>query len=247
MKLFMILLDMCAALSVTSHALLAQNTAQVQGIVTEDTGQTIAGALVTLHRAPQFAPVPYGKARGKLQNRVAGDPNVDVSTTSGSGGSFAFAGLPAGMYILCAAVPQSSYLPTCDWSRTISFSLSTGEIHGSQQIRVARGATLCIRVNDPIAALSPADTIASTRIAVGIGTPSGAFYNTPIVAKDGSGRDHSLVVPFDTPLFVWCSSRMLQVSDESGRPIGKLGSPTYFSIPSSTPNKTFVFNITGIR
>ena len=176
-----------------------------------------------------------------------GDPDVDVSTTSGSGGIFSFVNLPPGLYVLCATVQQGTYLPTCDWSRTITFDLMAGESRGNQLIRMARGANLNIHLNDPTSALSPADTLASSRIVVGVGTPAGAFYSAPISAKQGNGRDHTMAVPFDTPLFVWCSSRNLQVTDESGHPISKLGSATYFTIPSSALGKTFTFNIVGNR
>jgi hypothetical protein len=81
---------------------------------------------------------------------------------------------------------------------------------------MTRGATLHVRLND-----------ASGRLSL------------------GDGRDYALIVPFDTPLFVWIASWDLAIADETNRTVAALGTASHFNIPAGTSGPTFTFTITG--
>src|SRR5437762_1982867 len=91
------LLSNCAyvALALACSPAMGQNTAQVQGTVTEDNGQSVPGAMVALHKAPRFAarqPGTPGASRTR-QDRAPGDVDVNLTTDTGAKGAFAFSGL----------------------------------------------------------------------------------------------------------------------------------------------------------
>ena len=51
-------------------------------------------------------------------------------------------------------------------------------------IRMARGATMRVRVYDPGRGLSPADTAGSAHLVVAVGSRSGAVHNPVISSKE---------------------------------------------------------------
>src|SRR5271157_5945662 len=161
--------------------LYAQNTAQIQGTVQAPNGTPIPGAVVLARTGP---------------------PRQTVATkiTSDKAGHFTLANLAAGTYFLCTQIGHM--LDPCVWAPPPSaITVTAGQISTGNVLRLAKGAVLKVRLNDPsqlLKAATPGPT--SNHALLGVWTPDKFFFPLTKVAEDSGGRDYQLSVPYDKAL-----------------------------------------------
>lgn len=205
-----------------------QNTASVQGTVSDEGGRAVTGVKVTLHRVAGPAP----------DNREADTP---------ADGSFEFPNLPAGRYVACVQAPGSLILNPCEWTpEAPPLDLAAGQARRGVQLRVARGALVQVRVNDP-SRLLPADLAgAGIHILAGVAGPNGLFH-TAFAARDSQGWTFSLAGPRETALNMSLHARGVRLADESGTSVGETGAASPFTVPAGGTGRSFTFNVVGTR
>jgi len=108
----------------------APDPARLAGKITDDSGRSVAGATVTLHRNGESKP---------------------ISLTVGADGQFAASSVPAGTYRLCVQGSAGSLLlDPCLWAETPpSFIVRQGLAITAPETRIETGVKLQVRVIDP--------------------------------------------------------------------------------------------------
>jgi hypothetical protein len=177
-------------------------TASVAGILRDEGGAPVQG-LVTLSNAA-------------LQQRV----------TTRFDGTFEFASLPTGRYLLCArpapflARPNDEpFVDSCLWQdrSTPAVSLASGQALRNVTLQAQRGHLLKVRVNDPSRQLLLTRPNARANdLAIHVRGPSGLVQPMPIARQDPLGRDYTLVIPY-APHTVVAHSAAFVLKDASAR------------------------------
>src|SRR5262245_18209480 len=97
----------------------------IQGTVSGEDGQAIAGALVAALRT------------------IPALPPVSVRATSTTRGSFNLQNLPAGTYALCDQVPGGGFVDPCQCSRNqLTVDLAEGKVSTENTLRIKKGSIL---------------------------------------------------------------------------------------------------------
>lgn len=176
------------------------------GLVLDDKGAPIAGAIVTIGRSdvdgPLFATESY------LQQTQ-------------SDGSFYFSGLSAGPFVTCAFARGRVLVDPCQWSDAPSIiRIPDGSGVVTNNLQLQLGAKVSIRVDDPLQALSitPPDTTGSPGrlLLMGVWTSEGRFHASWQISSDSTGRNHILVIPPDVDVEFAVSTVNLSATDATG-------------------------------
>ena len=132
-------------------------------------------------------------------------------------GSFALAGLPAGLYQLCADAPGKELLDPCLWDR-LPTPISVGELPlTGKGVQLKRGATLSIRVDDPAQALAVAEKTGKGHLLLGVWSANGLFHPARVTAEDAAGRTYSLEIPVGVTAKLSVTPSALRVQDAAGK------------------------------
>jgi hypothetical protein len=136
------------------------------------------------------------------------------------GAAFLVPGLPPGDYLLCASVPSAAYLDPCQWATPIRVTVSPNALT-TQNIALAKGVFLKIRVNDPLGLLPQTldGPMLGGKLAVGVNYANGAYVGAANTGVDGSGRDYQRIIPAGIPLNLWLFSGDVALADASGKPV----------------------------
>lgn len=101
-----------------------------------------------------------------------------------------------------------------------------------------------IRVNDPGRLLpAPSGKHPGTAMSLRIASPSGRSNNIPIVNTDARGRDHAIVIPYDTPHKLAIQSAGFALEDDSNRALAG-SAPIDVQIARGAPPSAYVVNVT---
>ncbi len=176
----------------------------IAGRVTDGSGAAVSGAGVMASLQPPSAAGPFTP--------------FTATAASGADGSFTMAGLPAGTYRLCAEHRAAGMLNPCLWSdEPILAAVAEGQTTQGRDIRMAKGAVLTVRLNDPRGLLSRyLGKTPGAHILVGIGRGTAPFMAATPSAADDTGRELTLLVPVDTPLQASVFSSFFSLADETG-------------------------------
>jgi hypothetical protein len=218
-----------ALLLLGTASLLAQTKASLSGTVTGSDGRRIASAIVT------------AMGTSKLPWSVA-------NSTSGPDGSFSFFNLPPGPYRLCVQVPAGGYLDPCSWSPIPpTVTLTAGQPATAFPLKTLAGSVLKVRLNDPASVLKSAVNL-SPPVVLGVHTAAALFVPFVLRARDSTGSDHEVTIPFNVPVKVSVQSRQLSLAKSDGTPVvaGNAISVTHSSAPGPPP-PALTFQITGTR
>jgi hypothetical protein len=186
------------AQSARPRATVASNPASLAGIVHDENGAA-APAMVTI-------------ATHSLQQQASTLPD----------GTFRFSNLRPGLYVVCAQAAQAGFVDACLWQdrSALKIPLLPGQAQAAIVVPVQHGYTLKIHVNDPHGLLAaPASAIDGKALSVLVIGPSKLAQRAPIVAKTATGRDHAIVIPYNTPHTVVVHSATFVLKDASGKSI----------------------------
>jgi len=171
------------------------------------------------------------------------------SALTAANGSFTFTNLKTGMYAICAVPTASSgatpFVDSCLWQdrNSLQVPLVPGQNKQGVVVPVRHGHPLKVRVNDPNASSPPPiGTTAANYLAIHVIGPSGLAQPVLIASQDAKGRDHTLVVPYDTPLKLLVHSSTFILKDASGNDLAETIT-TSFTAPQAGTPPSFVFNV----
>ena len=98
-------------------------------------------------------------------------------------------------------------------------------------IRLKRGVVIPIRVDDSAQSLAQGKT-AGAHLLIGFTSRFFAFRAAFLVSKDGTGRTHQIVIPFDTEVKLTVASSFFQLKDNLGTPIPREGKEISILVPA---------------
>ena len=215
-----------------SSALLAQapTTASVAGLVTDESARPVPGAFVTLVRT--------------------GLPPASGHAASNATGAFLISGLAAGTYSVCAQVPSGGFLDDCIWSESPpTLEVKAGLSITGTQVRLKRGATIQVRVNDPGKFLEPSATKAAPgALLLAVRTTRGLWQPVARVSKDATGANHQVTIPFDTTLPLTVFGPKVSFTDAAGKPVAAGGAEVSLRQASGAAvSAPITFNVAGLK
>ncbi|HLI86675.1 MAG TPA: carboxypeptidase-like regulatory domain-containing protein [Bryobacteraceae bacterium] len=173
------------------------------------------------------------------------------SQLTAADGSFSFSNLKTGMFFACAVPPPGTngqrYVNSCLWQdrNSVYVPLAPGQIRQNVVVPLQHGYPLHVHVNDPAALLpAPLGKIAGNELAIHVIGPSGLAHPVPIASQDAKGRDHVLVVPYNTPLQLLIHSSSFALKDAGGNALAPT-SKTGFAVTQGGQPPAFVVNVSG--
>jgi hypothetical protein len=228
------------ALLLTTAISAAVVSGSVTGMVVDDTGKPVVRARVFIQ-----AGFPPGLAKQPAGPPVLTGPNV-VTTMSDNKGAFSVGHLLTGHYVACAHPATQGLLNPCHWSATApEFTIVAGKPAPAVKITLTKGAVLPIHVDDPQQLLAPVKGIMAGDLQFHIVTAKGTHHLAYIVATNKTSRDHSITVPFGTPVTVQVYSPHLVVNDSTGKPAAAAGISV--GVPTAASPATLTYTVTGTK
>jgi len=213
----------------------AQSSGGIQGVISDESGQLLAGAYVIA------SPVK---------------PGTTLMAVSNSGGQYSLAQAPSGNYMICVQVPHSIYQPvgpfanavinyvdSCYWSAPTQVTVTAGQVAANINVRMVKGSVVHVRLNDPGKHMAGGEGV----VLVGVVGPSSRWHPLNVASSDASGRTLELAIPFNIAMRLEVNGGRLQLADEGGVALPAVS--TSFSILQAAGQKdpTLTFNITGKR
>lgn len=187
------------------------HAADLHGVILDDQGTAVNGAIVTIHRSPSGGPLGLTES---------------YETTAQKDGTFVFQDLGAGAFVVCAAA-SGQLLDPCQWNDvlpTVEIPSNTGVMNYT--LTLARGGTLNIMLADPAAALTAA-LAGKTQgiVTIGVRTAKGHLnYAAPVSVSAVGTHLYQIALPSSANLELDIQSRNLSITDGSGvSVVGKQG------------------------
>ena len=204
--------------------------ATITGKVIDTSNRAVASAIVTISEgAPSKSTPPTFHGAG---------------TQTAADGTFSFANLNAGTYLLCSQVPKGTLLNPCQWTKTPPLlTVASATATASITLTMNPGYRLPVRVNDPqnLLAANEGKTPGAHLL---IGVNGGYhFEEATIDSADAAGRNVSLLVPFGAPIAVTVQSNFFKLQDGAGSALNKAN-----AIPvaaSATATSGFTVQVVG--
>jgi hypothetical protein len=205
----------------------------ISGTVKGDDGSSILGAYLSLQLQP-----PYPNSRSL---------ETEWAAQTGSDGSFQFGRLSGGSYRLCGYVPHSAWLNPCAWGlQPPVVTLSGTQPVATITLTLKKGAAVPIRINDPGGLLPQYEGKSpGADLLIGVASDSRVFLPATIVSQDGGGRNHQIVIPFNSLVNLVVFSAQFQLST-LGLPLPKVSSTKIpITAPSGGQPPTVTLQVTG--
>ena len=216
---------LCA--SVAAAGLPAQssnNLSGISGVLTTETGKAVDAVIrAYLVNASPFAPAKSPAPSG---------PPVYAYITAKKSAAFSFTSLAAGMYELCATVPDGGYVDPCLWeAHGVIVNVPANQVVTGISINLKKSSTLKVHVDDPSKAVRNG---AQGAMAMGVFGSGGRFYPLVLKNDNGSGKDYELAVPFDRDLNFFVRPVGLTAVDSNNASVDS-GSTLKLRHPSNGP------------
>lgn len=178
-------------------------------VVTDQGGKLIPAAIVTLAQVSNIS-----KDGRLIQPR---------SVISSRDGLFLFKDLTPGQYRVCVKLMGSTLLDPCDWdTKQLIYTLTTNQVASDVKLVMKQGVILPIRLDDTSNHLSANEgKTPGANVLLGVPLPNGMFMPaSPVTtSKTPGGQDHQVLIPLDTDVRIVVSSKLFQMSDQSGKPL----------------------------
>jgi hypothetical protein len=227
----------------------AQNSApthHIRGAVVTEDGMPVKGAVIAYDKAPKHVMVHEGKGMQMKFRRAPDDIEVSSTTASRADGGFDFPRPVKGYYRICASVPGTTLLDSCQWSGATVVNSADDADADLNAIVLRNGVQLRVRVEDPQNLLPRRNPlVAASNLIIGVLTGKGAFHAAAVASIDQLGRDFRLLIPKDEPLRLWVFSRHVRVADENGRIIDNLGATLPLGPLPATGELLIVLRVIG--
>jgi hypothetical protein len=144
-----------------------------------------------------------------------------------------------GTYRLCADSPNGIWLNPCEWGlQAPVVSVSAAQPTGNINVVLKKGVAVPVRIEDPALLLTKNEgKTPGAHLLLGIGTDASVFRIAQIVSQDSAGRDHQIVVPFNSSVKLVVYSSFFQLSDGNGIPFPRksIGIPILISPGQQVP------------
>lgn len=167
------------------------------------------------------------------------------STETAADGTFSFTNLEAGTYLLCAQVPKGTLLNPCQWTKTIpQVTIGSSAETASITLTMQPGFRLPIRVDDlqNLLTTNEGETPGAHLL---IGVNGGYHFEVAGVdSNDSSGRNVSVLVPFDASIAVTVQSNFFKLQDAAGNAINK-SALLPVTVSSAAPTTTLIVKVVG--
>ncbi len=216
---------------------LAQQTVNgsVSGTVVGEDGTALVGAAIAIHLTP---PTP---------SRIP-PQRADWSAQTVTGGTFDVSGLPEGTYTVCPRMPGSTWLNPCEWNfPTPIATITPSNANPRLTITLKRGAAVPVRIDDP-GQLLPQNEGKKTGagLLLSVSGPGLFFRLVPLVSQDSAGRNHQIVIPFNTQLTLVVHPSFYHVTNASNVALSQtMSTKTPLLVATGQQAPTFKFTITG--
>lgn len=215
----------------------AQTVAAFQTSIVDTSGKPIPQARVSYTRIPRVTQTASGQYR-----RAAGEVQLSSFVSPQADGAVSAADLPPGEYLISVDAP--GYLTVGEWSAPISVTLMAGRSSQLGAIRLTKGATVQITVND-MQHLLPPDNPLTAPLIVGVLDDDGTFHRARLASATSNSRVLTATVPYGRRMSLWLHSWTVNVADGNGIPLSNRGANTNFLIQPGGMSPAFVVNVTG--
>jgi hypothetical protein len=204
----LILLTGCATFVATAPA---QQSGSISGLVADQSGAPVAGALVLYQGMPTLAPNATGGV-------VVTIPSASSGLTTGTDGTFAISGLPDGQYSVCAYAATAAQLGSCEWGAySPLIEVTAGGAVNNVALQLTSGVLLTLLVSDPNSVIQ--ETAPNTlvngllplyggnfRIGVMLGT---IYARAQLASQQGTTRTYTVAVPQNVSLDLIADTSLL--------------------------------------
>jgi len=205
--------------AITVQCMLGANTdagSSLTGLVVDDSGKPIAQARLLISLSPS------------VTHKISAPPVITgplaATVYSDGAGNFRADGLAPGQYIVCAEASELGFLDPCHWSTSAPVAaIAIGRATPGVRVIMAKGSIVKVRVEDLQRLLKSAAVAVDLDLEIHVVTPRGIHYHAAIQSSTGVGREHTITVPFNTPLTLRVFSAHLTINDQSGRPFPATG------------------------
>ncbi len=202
------ILAACAPLAVLT---LAQQSGSIAGVVADQNGAPVAGALILYHSIPPYT------ADGTKGTAHAIN-SVSSGLTAGADGSFAIPELADGKYSVCAYAATATQLGSCEWGGNASpIQITGGMAVNNVALQLREGTLLTFFVSDPYGLIL--DTAAGPSVNgliplyggnFRIGVMLGPIYaRAEFASQQGTVRSYTVTVPKNVSLDLIADTSLL--------------------------------------
>lgn len=208
----------------------AKATGQIQGQVTAAKGGAAVGDVVVSTYRISPSPVVLGEA------------------IAAKDGTFNITGLPSGHYNVCVLDKSQAFINPCDWLEpNTQIDVTDGKESGPLNLSLKAATVLQVHVNDPGNALTATARDATPpRVLVTIRGVVGAGMIAVEANRTATGVDYQMRVPFDTPLKLQITSKVVALETAAHAAVPPSGLTQDVLLESAkTQQPAFVFNTTG--
>lgn len=174
-----------------------------KGVILDDKGKAVSGAIVTVARSSVDGPLPATES---------------YTITTATDGTYSIPGLTAGPFVVCAVAPGRPLLDPCQWSPSQNIvRLTAGTAAAAASTQLQLGATVSIRMNDPALLLTTPVAAGNPQpfLAMGVFDSGGHFHQAWRTSSDSGGYNYALVVPTSVNLAFVVSATNLTVKDST--------------------------------
>jgi hypothetical protein len=212
----------------------------VSGSVVDDAGKPVALARIFINQA-----LPASTPRPAAPPVITG-PHV-ITTMTDYQGNFVTGHLPAGNYVACAQYANQGLLDPCHWAASApTFTITAGQTTSGVKITMARGSIVTVHVNDPQQLLSATANAVESDLRFQFVTAKGHRYDAVITAHTKTSRDHTVTLPFGTPVTLQVINPHLIVHDETGTSTSTFGRSLQVPVTAAAA-AAFTYTVSGAK
>lgn len=139
---------------------------------------------------------------------------------------------------------EDYFIDSCAWldASAPRLTLTATETRTQLIVPMQRGRLLTVHVNDPAKLLpTPIGAHSANQLSVRISGLKTLVHRVPITGQDATGRNHSIVIPYNTPHKLWITSTTVTLSDELNRALAN--TPIDVQVAHGDPPKVYVVNV----
>ncbi|MBI4905283.1 MAG: carboxypeptidase regulatory-like domain-containing protein [Acidobacteria bacterium] len=177
------------------------------GTVVGEDGKGLAGVSVTVLR--------------EMLTDIGAYPPASAGAQTRANGGFAFQGLGPGTYRLCAQLPFTAMLHTCNWETSVDrVRIVNNEIRAGVKLVMKRGMLLKIKVEDPGGHLER--NVGKTKgamLTVGLAEPRKKLMVLPVMSRDKASWNYQTAVPYGRAVQLHAKGGFFSLADGNGRSI----------------------------